>query len=179
MKTLVTWSVCFLLCGVMALAHDAGAPDASKPLAGATRDKPFVNSLGMKFVPVPGTKVLFSIWDTRVRDYRAYVEANPRVLAAWHNFPLREFKQGEDHPVASMSWDDAKAFCAWLTQKERKEGKIGQDQEYRLPTDSEWSVAVGPGKYPWGNNWPPPKGAGNYDPSFKVDDYVNTSPVGS
>jgi formylglycine-generating enzyme required for sulfatase activity len=35
------------------------------------------------------------------------------------------------------------------------------------------------GAYPWGAKWPPPKGAGNYDPVFKVDDYVNTSPVGS
>jgi formylglycine-generating enzyme required for sulfatase activity len=33
--------------------------------------------------------------------------------------------------------------------------------------------------YPWGTQWPPPKGAGNYDPSLKVDDYQYTSPVGS
>ena len=35
------------------------------------------------------------------------------------------------------------------------------------------------GVYPWGEQWPPPKGAGNYDASLKVDDYANTSPVGS
>ena len=136
----------------------------------------FVNSLGMEFVFVPGTKGLFGIWDTRVQDYRAYAEANPGVDASWKN---PGFKQGEDHPVVCVSWEDAKAFCAWLTQKERKEGKIGQDQEYRLPTDKEWSAAVGTGKYPWGNDWPPPKGAGNYSPSLKVDDFENTSPVGS
>jgi formylglycine-generating enzyme required for sulfatase activity len=33
--------------------------------------------------------------------------------------------------------------------------------------------------YPWGNQWPPPKGAGNYSPSLQVDDFEYTSPVGS
>jgi formylglycine-generating enzyme required for sulfatase activity len=108
----------------------------------------FVNSLGMEFVFLPGTQVLFGIWDTRVEDYRAYAQANPGVDANWKN---PGFKQGEDHPVVNVNWGDAKAFCAWLTQKERKEGKIGQDQEYRLPMDKEWSAAVRPGKYPWGN----------------------------
>jgi len=50
---------------------------------------------------------------------------------------------GPTHPVVGVSWDDANAFCAWLTQKERGEGKISESQSYRLPTDSEWSVAVG------------------------------------
>ncbi|HWB60613.1 MAG TPA: SUMF1/EgtB/PvdO family nonheme iron enzyme [Chthoniobacteraceae bacterium] len=136
----------------------------------------FVNSLGMKFVSVPGTETLFSIWDTRVQDYRAYADANSGVDAFWKD---PGFKQGEDHPVVRVNWYDAMAFCAWLTQKERKEGWIGQDQEYRLPTDEEWSAAAGPDKYPWGNQWPPPKGSGNFDPSVGADDFVHTSPVGS
>jgi formylglycine-generating enzyme required for sulfatase activity len=79
----------------------------------------------------------------------------------------------EDHPVINVSWYDVQEFCAWLS---KKEGKI-----YRLPTDQEWSIAVGIGHeekwepnttpytvfqnktaLPWGTEWPPPAGSGNY-----------------
>ena len=72
--------------------------------------------------------------------------------------------------MVKVSWDDARAFCAWLSKNE--------GVEYRLPNDAEWSAAVDPGKYPWGNDWPPPKGAGNY----AVDDGDGakvTAPVAS
>ncbi len=92
-----------------------------------------------------------------------------------------------------VSWDEAKAFCAWLTETERKAHHISEKQEYRLPTDAEWSKAVGKSKYPWGNEWPPPEGAGNYFDDAAVanlpgegwkqipgnDGFAGTSPVGS
>jgi len=157
-----------------------------------TRDARWANSLGMKFVPVPGTKAMFSVWDTRVEDYRAYANANSNVDLSWQN---PGFAQSETHPVVNVSWDEAKAFCAWLTKKEQTEGMIGSNMCYRLPTDAEWSVAVGldepsggtpaekDGKmsyvYPWGTHWPPPRGAGNYSPKLHVDNFEFTSPVGS
>ena len=169
MKKLIAWSVCFVLASSMVGCK-------KKSIGGATKENPFVNSLGMEFVRVPGTKVLFSIWDTRAKDYRAYAAANPEVDESWRSLG---FEQEEDHPVVDVDWEDANAFCSWLMKKERQEGKIGQDQEYRLPTDKEWSAAVGTDRYPWGNQWPPPEGAGNYNPSLKVDNYEHTSPVGS
>jgi len=160
----------------------------------------FVNTLGMPFVPVPGTDVQFCIWETRVKDYAAYAAANAGVDANWKS---PGFTQADTHPVVEVNWEDANAFCAWLTKKELAEGKIKAGEKYRLPTDAEWSVAVGLGRetggtpeaknmgvkdvYPWGKEWPPPKGAGNYSQILKVDfttgerldkfDY--TSPVGS
>jgi serine/threonine protein kinase len=184
------------------------------PSAGA-----FVNTLGMKFVPVPGTDVQFCIWETRVKDYAAYAAANSGVDASWKKPSFLEISilQETTHPVVNVSWEDANAFCAWLTKKELAEGKITASQRYRLPTDAEWSVAVGLGKeegntpkekqmgledvYPWGKEWPPPKGAGNYadtacklefGPKYKAktgddltviegytDGFAYTSPVGS
>ena len=35
------------------------------------------------------------------------------------------------------------------------------------------------GVYPWGKEWPPPKGAGNYWKRLKVDKFDYTAPVGS
>jgi len=152
----------------------------------------------MPFVPVPGTKVAFCIWETRVQDYAAYAAANAGLDGRWTSpadFTGEGLKQTDTHPVVEVSWNDANAFCEWLTKKELAEGKIKAGQKYRLPTDAEWSVAVGLGKekgntpkekqrdikdvYPWGKEWPPPVGAGNYHKSLKADKFDYTAPVGS
>jgi hypothetical protein len=57
--------------------------------------------------------------------------------------PGFEQTQTDDDPVVGVSWYDAKAFCEWLTLRERAAGRLPPDREYRLPTDNEWSVAVG------------------------------------
>jgi hypothetical protein len=160
---------------------------------GATKAVPFVNSLGMKFVPAGTDGVLFCMWETRVKDYAAFAAATK------HEVEQPSFAQTGDHPVVNVSWEDARAFCKWLSGKESR--------KYRLPTDAEWSAAVGLPKesgttpkendekiqdiFPWGTTWPPPKGAGNFaDVSRKIypqapiidgydDGFADTAPVGS
>jgi formylglycine-generating enzyme required for sulfatase activity/serine/threonine protein kinase len=55
-------------------------------------------------------------------------EQNPRYT--WQN---PGFEQTDDHPVVNVSWNDAQAFVAWLSQKEGR--------TYRLPTEAEWEYA--------------------------------------
>jgi serine/threonine protein kinase/formylglycine-generating enzyme required for sulfatase activity len=174
-------------------------PGPKSPGPKAALETTLQNSLGMKFAPVGD--VLFSVWLTRISDFEAFAKATNFKSNAWRQ---PGFKQGPDHPVVNVSWNDAIAFCKWLTEKEQKDGILSPNQSYRLPTDLEWSKAVGlpdePGRtpeardmdvpdvYPWGNEWPPPAGAGNYtgeetgsDVAIKGfdDGFAWTSPVGS
>jgi formylglycine-generating enzyme required for sulfatase activity len=169
----------------------------------------WTNSLGMVFVPVPGARVRFCIWETRVQDFATFVHATgydatedvfSLAEGGWvqdgHTWKNPGFEQGPTHPVTAVSWDDAKAFCAWLTGRDRKAGLIQTNQAYRLPMDAEWSAAIGLtnelGKtpqekvlqsslyvYPWGPKWPPPQDFANYPQRVGVDRYPFTAPVGA
>lgn len=157
---------------------------AVNPLLGVSKEAPYQNSLGMAFVPAGTPGVLFSVWETRVKDFEAFVEDSghdaisnnafgapaytlesggqwKQAGGSWRD-PRFPAKQSGEHPVVCVSYLDAEAFCAWLTKKERASGKIPAGASYRLPSDSEWSRACGSGKYPWGENYPPNSSAGNY-----------------
>lgn len=43
------------------------------------------------------------------------------------------FEQTDGHPVVNVSWNDAVAFCDWLSKREKR--------TYRLPTEAEWEYA--------------------------------------
>lgn len=173
--------------------------------ANATKDAPFVNNLGMIFVPVPQTRVLACIWETRVQDFAAFADATG-YDATSHVFSLRKgawethgdswrspgFAQTGVHPVCGVNWFDAVAFCEWLTARERALGRL-RGGSYRLPTDQEWEAAAGRATFPWGEQWPPAANEANVagreandgDNAAKweviagrTDPYPRTSPVG-
>jgi len=164
-------------------------------------DKPWENSLGMKFVPI-GKELMASVWETRVKDYDAFLRATGK--------PPADFGKGPDHPVVFVSRENGMEFCTWLTGVERQQERLSRQHEYRLPTDFEWSMMSGipeipdvsPAKreplkaaiFPWGNQWPPGPGAGNLADAAATrvpgiaanrvianydDGFETTSPVGS
>ncbi|HEY3901249.1 MAG TPA: SUMF1/EgtB/PvdO family nonheme iron enzyme [Chthoniobacter sp.] len=125
-----------------------------------------------KVLNTPGN-VLFCAWPVRVKDFQQFVDDVKDPKERGEEFRSDFFVQDDvwkkpgyvqepDDPVVGVTWLQAEAFCQWLTRTERAKGTIGPQDEYRLPTDAEWSAAAGPGKYPWGNDWPPPPNSGNF-----------------
>lgn len=161
------------------------APAKTVPSGPMTVGGVLTNTLGMKFVPVKGTDVLFCIHETRYRDYAVYAAEVSSVDGTWQNQTVQGFtitERAEDHPVMNVTWEEAQAFCSWLSNKDGK--------TYRLPSDREWSIAVGIGRdekwtpdtlpmslqqkaenlFPWKGGFPPKTSdkAGNYaDTSHK------------
>jgi formylglycine-generating enzyme required for sulfatase activity len=80
-------------------------------------------------------------------QYAAFVQATGyRQPTYWGDRQPPPGKQ--DHPVVYVSWDDAVAYCQWLSKN--------TGQLYRLPTEAEWEKAArGTDSriYPWGNQW--------------------------
>jgi len=139
---------------------------------GVTFGREWKNSFGVKFIPVG--EILMAATETRRKDYLEFAKAtNIRRPMA-----LPDQQKGGAFPAIGIDRNEARAFCVWLTQRERELNLIGANDRYRLPTDEEWSRAVGlplergkdpaerngriRGVYPWGYEWPPPKGVDNF-----------------
>lgn len=132
----------------------------------AQADAPFTNSLGMRMVPIkPGT---FRMGGTQPTAKTSFGQAEYLQAGDWDEHPVHEVTlthsffiadtevtaeqfrgfrstyQGTDGfapYAAGISWDEATAFCAWLSAKEGK--------TYRLPTEAEWEYACRAGTTTW------------------------------
>lgn len=170
-------------------------PDVSKLTAAAAGNN-YLNQLGLRFVPLEsGSSRLICTTETRVRDFEAWLKSSG---GSWSKKP--PFLLGDVHPAAGVSWDDAQAFCQWLTTKERQSVLIPEKAVYRLPTDVEWSLAAGlkdekgsdPAQrhlgnkdhFPWPTKspqeWSPPTLSVNLDGSpGRIANFMDNSPYTS
>lgn len=90
------------------------------------------------------------------RQYRAFLE-DPNghgKKAHWQGFERaveagQQYRRTGNHPAENVSWNDATAFCRWLSER------LGF--EVRLPHEAEWQQAATGGQhqytYPWGPAW--------------------------
>ena len=77
--------------------------------------------------------------EVTVGQFRAFVETTGYKTEAetaggdsnWTN--SKRFEQTDEHPVVWVSWNDAVAFCEWLSEKD--------GNTYRLPSEAEWEYA--------------------------------------
>ncbi|MGO9120205.1 MAG: SUMF1/EgtB/PvdO family nonheme iron enzyme [Desulfomonilaceae bacterium] len=89
----------------------------------------------------------------------------------------------DDQPVVMISYNDAQAFCEWLTAKEKL--------PYKLPTEAQWEYAARGGlpmaQFPWGDALPDGRRANYADKNTDFewrdrnsdDGYKYVAPVGS
>ena len=80
-------------------------------------------------------------------EYKTFIEATQKQPPPLF---LNSIFSDPEQPVVAVSWEDAAAYCAWLSQQ--------RNASFRLPTEAEWERAARGGLeaalYPWGDEPP-------------------------
>jgi formylglycine-generating enzyme required for sulfatase activity len=111
---------------------------------------PITNSVGMKLVPIAAGEFVMGSdqkpanWDEKPRHR---VGITVPFYMAETEVTAEQFRQFKPDAVlndayapyaAGMSWNDAVAYCAWLSARENR--------HYRLPTEAEWEYVCRAGR---------------------------------
>jgi formylglycine-generating enzyme required for sulfatase activity len=85
-------------------------------------------------------------YEVTLGQYKAFI--SDQGYAALPPY-VSKYSPGDDHPVIGVSWEDANAYCKWLSKK--------KGLNFKLPTEAQWEKAsrgADGRKYPWGNDEP-------------------------
>lgn len=97
--------------------------------------------------PVRVGSFAMAIYQVRNRDFEIFMQSTAHPAPP--NWGEPHFEDPE-YPVVSVSWFEAREYCAWLTS--------ATGRCYRLPTEAEWERAARGGRenrlYPWGDETP-------------------------
>ena len=158
---------------------EQAAVETTKPVSAT-----FTNSLWMTFVRVGPAEFTMGSSDAKSPDNEkpahtvlltqaCWMAVTPVTNAQYEQFDpdhrqLRPAWNGDDHPVIFTNWNEATAFCLWLSPRDGR--------EYRLPTEAQWEFAARgtDGRiFPWGNQWDPRR----CNSAEESGDFDQTSPV--
>ena len=95
-----------------------------------------------EMVVLPDSRVAVGRYEVTVGEYRTFMVVrddgaeDPRCEAfgagdSWRN---PGYDQTDRYPAVCVSWDDARAYVLWLSERART--------AYRLPSEAEWEVAA-------------------------------------
>lgn len=149
------------------IAQTDGAPMVRVPAGPSVRGS---TDIGPDELPVRTIHVdefWIDAYEVTNRLYDRFVRESSHAARERH--PKQPELDLPDHPVISVTWQDAVDYCLWA-------GK-------RLPTEAEWEKAArGPEgrRYPWGNDEPGTPPQANFaDPMALLQDgFELTAPVG-
>jgi formylglycine-generating enzyme required for sulfatase activity len=135
----LNWRPCILLAATLIALPvlQSRAQDSPNPTNAVLTLKELMtaNSVVTNTVGIVLVKISPGLWAGK---YETTQDAYQQTM---HNNPS-SFKEA-GHPVDSVSWNDATAFCAKLTAKEQAAKELPDGYSYTLPTQDQWLMLMG------------------------------------